>query len=155
MHPFIVLVNRCSRYMHKNYEKLFTNLKLKEPPAGLFDRIILAIKREQELRQTKKLLFGFLSLLLISLIATPVSGIMFVNQIIGSEISYFISTAISDPGTFFTLWQDFSLAILESLPIVSMVIFLLSLAVSVFTLRLFLHRRRLLLEYVIHSISFS
>jgi len=57
--------------MRKDYEKLFTNLELKEPPASLFDRIILAIKREQELRHTKRLLFGFLFLLLISLVITP------------------------------------------------------------------------------------
>jgi len=141
--------------MRKDYEKLFSNLELKEPPQGLFDRIILAIKREQKLRQTKRLLFGFLSLLLISLVATPISGAMLVNQIESSGISYFISTAISDPGTFFIFWYDFGLAILESLPVVGIATFLLSLAISVFTLRLFLHRKKLLLEYVIHIISFS
>ncbi len=148
MHPFFVLVNRD---MRKDYEKLFTNLEPKEPPVGLFDRIILAIKREQELRHTKRLLFGFLSLLLVSLVATPLSGTMLVNQVESSGISYFISTAISDLGTFFALWQDFSLAIIESLPIRSIMVFLLSLAVSVFTLRLFLHRKRLLLGYLMQG----
>jgi len=52
MHPFIVLVYRD---MRKDYEKLFTNLDPKKPPRGLFDRIILAIKQEQELRHTKKI----------------------------------------------------------------------------------------------------
>lgn len=141
--------------MRKDYEKLFTHLESPEPPMDLFDRIILAIKREQELGQTKKLLFGFLSLLLISLVATPISGAMLVNQAESSGISYFISTAISDLGTFFVLWQDFGLAILESLPVIGMTTFLFSLAISVFTLRLFLHRKRLLLGYVVHSISFS
>ncbi len=133
--------------MENNYEKLFSNLELKEPPVGLFDRIILAIKREQEARKTKRLLFGFLFLLLVSLIATPLSGAMLVNQIESSGIFYFISTAIGDLGTFFALWQDFGLAILESLPIGGIMTFLLSLAVSVFTLRLFLRRKRLLLSY--------
>jgi|GEM_PF-617915 hypothetical protein len=145
MHPFIVLVYRD---MRKDYEKLFTNLDPKKPPRGLFDRIILAIKQEQELRHTKRLLFGFLSLLLISLVVTPISGVMLVSQIENSGISYFISTAISDLGTFFVLWQDFSLAIVESLPIGGIMAFLLSLAVSVFTLRLFLHKKRLLLGYL-------
>jgi len=53
--------------MHKDYEKLFTHLEPVEPAAGLFDKIILAIKREQELRNTKKLAFGFLALLVFSL----------------------------------------------------------------------------------------
>jgi len=139
--------------MKQDFEKLFSHLKPAEPPAGLFDRIILAIKREQELQHTKRLLFGFLSLLLISLIATPISGAMFVNQIESSGISYFISAAISDLGTFFTFWQDFSLAILESLPVVGMMTFLLSLAVSVFTFRLFLHRKRLLLGYLTQNFA--
>ncbi len=150
MHPFIVLVYRD---MRRDYEKLFTNLEPKEPPMGLFDRIILAIKREQKLQHTKRLLFGFLSLLLVSLIATPISGAMLISQVESSGISYFISTAISDLGTFFALWQDFSLAILESLPVGSVMVFLLSLAVSVFTLRLFLHRKRLLLGYLIQGFA--
>ncbi len=150
MHPFVVLI---SRDMRKDYEKLFANLESKEPPVGLFDRIIFAIKQEQELRHTKRLLFGFLSLLLISLIATPLSGAMLVSQVESSGISYFISTAISDLGTFFAFWQDFGLAILESLPIGGIMTFLLILAVSVFTLRLFLHRRKLLLGYLIQSFA--
>jgi len=152
MHPFIVLI---SRDMRKDYEKLFTNLESKEPPVGLFDRIILAIKREQELQHTKRLLFGFLSLLLVSLIATPLSGTMLVTQIDNSGILYFISTAISDFGSFLVLWQDFGLAILESLPLMGMMAFAASIGISVFTLRLFLHRKRLLLGYLMHSISFG
>jgi len=148
MHPFIVLVNRD---MRKDYEKLFTNLEPKEPPVGLFDRIILAIKREQELRHTKRLLFSFLSLLLVSLVAIPISGAMLISQVESSGISYFISTAISDLGTFFALWQDFSLAIAESLPIMGMIVLAISLGISVFTLRLFLYKKRLLLGYLMHS----
>ncbi len=134
--------------MRKDFEKLFTNLKPKEPPVGLFDRIILVIKREQELRHTKRLLFGFLSLLLISLIATPISGAMLVTQVDNSGILYFVSTAVSDFGMFLAMWQDFSLAILESLPLMGMMAFTVSLGISVFTLRLFLYKKRLLLRYL-------
>jgi len=135
---------------HKDYERLFANLKPREPSTGLFDRIILAIKREQELRHSRRLLFVFLSLLLISLVVTPLSGMVLVGQIESSGISYFISMAINDLGMFFAFWQDFGLAILESLPIVSIISFLLSLAVSVFTLRLFLYKKRLLFGYLAH-----
>jgi len=135
--------------MRQDFEKLFSHLKPAEPPAGLFDRIILAIKREQELRHTKRLVFGFAGLLVISFIAIPFSWTMLVNQIEGSGISYFVSTAVSDFGTFFLLWQDFSLAILESLPLTGMIAFAVSLGITVFTLRLFLYRKRLLLNYLI------
>jgi len=134
--------------MRENNEKLSVKFKAEEPSPGLFDRIILAIRREQKLRQTKRLLFGFLFLLIISLVATPLSGAMLMNQIESSGISYFISAAFGDLGSFFAFWQDFSLAILESLPVVGIMVFLSSLAVSVFTLRLFLRRKRLLLGYL-------
>lgn len=137
--------------MRKDYEKLFTHLQPKEPAAGLFDRIILAIKHEQELRQTKRLLFGFLFLSVASLVATPLSWAILINQIESSGISYFISTALSDFGTFLVLWKDFSLAILESLPLTGMMIFAISLGVSIFTLRLFLYRKRLLLGYLLYN----
>ena len=139
--------------VRNDYEKLFTHLEPKEPPAGLFDRIILAIKREQELQHTKRLLFGFLFLLVASLVATPLSWTMLVSQVENSGILYFVSTAVSDFGTFLTLWQDFSWAILESLPIAGILAFTISIGIALFTLRLFLYKKRLLLGYLIHNLS--
>ena len=139
--------------MRKDYERLFTNLKPVEPPAGLFDRIILAIKREQELQHTKRLLIGFLFLLVVSLIATPFSWTLLVSQVENSGILYFVSTAISDFGTFLTLRKDFGLAILESLPIIGIIAFTISVGMTLFTLRLFLYRKRLLLGYLMHNFA--
>ena len=137
--------------MRQDFEKLFSHLKPAEPPAGLFDRIILAIKREQELQHTKRLLFSFLFLLVASLIATPLSWTILVNQVENSGIIYFVFAAVSDFGIFLTLWQDFGLAILESLPIMGIVVFTISIGVALFTLRLFLYKKRLLLGYLMHS----
>ncbi|MEK9165995.1 MAG: hypothetical protein AAB525_04040 [Patescibacteria group bacterium] len=139
--------------MRKDYEKLFTNLELKEPPAGLFDRIVLTIKREQELRQTRKTLFSFLFLLIVSASAMPISAIMLAAQIENSGILYFISTMISDMGHSLALWQDFSLAILESLPITGMLGVAISLGIFAFTLRLFLCRKKLLIKYLIQNLK--
>ena len=138
--------------MRKDYEKLFTHLEPAEPPVGLFDRIVLAVKKEQELRKTKRLLFGFLLLLVVSSIATPLSWLIFINQIESSGIVYFISTALNDLGTFLLLWKDFTLAILESLPLTGMMVFVISLGMAIFTLRLFLYKKRLLLGYLVHNL---
>ena len=137
--------------MRRDYEKLFRQLMSPEPPAGLFDRIILAIKREQGLRQTKRLLFGFLSLLIISFILIPFSWTLLVEQVKNSGILYFISTAFSDFGVFLTLWQDFGLAILESMPIMAISVFMINIALLLFAIRLFLYKKRLLLAYLIRS----
>ena len=139
--------------MRQDYEKLFSHLTPAGPPAGLFDRIILAIKREEELRHTRRLLFSFLFLLVISFVTTPLSWTILVNQVEDSGFSYFISTALKDFGTFLVLWKDFSLAILESLPLTGMMIFVTSLGMSIFTLRLFLYRKRLLFGYLIQSFA--
>jgi len=124
--------------MQRKHRK-FGDFEPVEPSAGLFDRIIAAIKQEQELRHTKRLLFGFLVLLIISFIATPLSWSMFINQLKSSGIIYFISLAISDFDIFLNLWQDFSLAILESLPITGIIVFTISIGMALFTLRLFLY----------------
>lgn len=132
---------------------MHANLKSIDPPAGLFEKIILAIKQEQELRQTRKILSIFLSLLIISVVALPISAIMLAAQIENSGILYFISTMISDMGHSLALWQDFSLAILESLPITGMLSFAISLGIFAFTLRLFLCRKKLLIKYLIQNIK--
>ncbi len=137
--------------MRKDLEKLFSHLKPAEPPAGLFDRIILAIKREQELQHTRRLVSGFFSLLVISFAAIPFSWSMLINQIESSGIIYFISTAVNDFGVFLILWQDFGLAILESMPIMGIAVFTINMALVLFTVRLFLYRKRLLLAYLIRN----
>src|SRR4030042_4741125 len=119
--------------MRKDFEKPFSYLEPAEPPAGLFDRIISAIKREQELRHTRRLVFSFFSLLIVSFAAIPFSWAMLSSQIENSGISYFVSTAVNNLGVFFALWQDFSLAIIESLPLSGMIAFAASLGIAVFT----------------------
>jgi hypothetical protein len=137
--------------MEKDNKKFFNQLQNLEPSPELFDRIILAIKREQEFQKTKRLLFGFLFLFVVSLVATSFSFRMLVSQAKNSGILYFISTAAYDFGTFLNFWKDFSLAILESLPIVEIIFFAINLIIFLFTIRLFLSRKRLLLAYLIQK----
>jgi len=137
--------------MRRDYEKLFSNLKPPEPRAGLFERIIAAIKKDQELRKTRRLLFGFFTLFVVSLIATPFSWILLVRQIENSGIHYFVSAALGNLDIFFVLWKDFGLAILESLPLTGLFAFAVSLGISAFTLRLFLYKKRLLLNYLVRG----
>ena len=136
--------------MNRQFEQIFSNLKPPEPPLGLFDRIIMAIKKEQELRHTKRLLIGFLLLLVVSFAGMPFSWMIFKNQIETSGIPYFISAAAGNINVFLSLWQDFILAILESLPITGIILFAFNLALVVWTLRLFLYKKRLLFGYLLN-----
>jgi len=136
--------------MNRQFEQIFSNLKPPEPSLGLFDRIILAIKREQESRHTKRLLFGFLLLLVISFAGMPFSWMIFKNQIESSGIPYFIAAAAGNFTAFFSLWKDFALAILESLPVAGIIVLTLNIALVVWTLRLFLYKKWLLFGYLLN-----
>ena len=120
-----------------------------KPSAGLFDRIILAIQREKELRQGKKILTSFVFLLFFSCATIPFSFILFTQQWQKSEIFYFIYTALENLRVFFSLWQDFLLSIVEALPITGTILFAINLALFVFTIRLFLHKKNLLFKYLL------
>jgi len=138
--------------MRGDYKILNENITPAEPAAGLFDRIILAIKREKEIRQTRSLLFSFLSLLIVSFGAMPFSFIFFVEEWRASGIGYFISTstsvAMSNMGVFINLWQDFFMSILEALPVFGVIIFVVNIALVLFTVRLFLYKKGLLLKFI-------
>lgn len=138
--------------MRKDYAKILTHLEPPDPPSGLFDRIILAIRHEQELRSTKRLALGFLALLIISLSSAPFSWRFFSEQMAESGILQFMSIAINDLATFLALWPDSVIAIAESLPIVGIIILAINMILAVFTLRLFLYKKRLLLSYLLQSI---
>ena len=137
--------------MRKDYEKLFTHLEPPEPPTGLFNRILLAIKREQELRSSKRLAFGFLALLAISFIATPFSWTLFSGQMAESGVLQFISVAMSDLGTFLSIWPDSVVAVAESLPVTGIILLTVNMILAIFTLRLFLYKKRLLVGYLFHA----
>ncbi len=139
--------------MRKNYKKASLFIKPAEPPAGLFDRIILAIKREQELQHTRRLLFVFTALLLLSLVSTPFSWSILTKQAESSGIVYFLSAAVSDFGSFLANWKDFILSIFESLPVLGVISFTLNISLVIFTLRLFLRKRQFLLKYFFYSFN--
>ncbi len=122
-----------------------------ESTGGIFDNIILAIKSEKERRQTKHLLMFFLLLFFISLAALPFSFRFLLSQWNSSGVSYFISNAMENFAMFSNLWQDFMLSILESLPIMGLVFFAINVGAILFSIRLFLYKKGLLLNYVKHS----
>jgi len=122
--------------------KGYKNFKFRhvEPPPGLFERIILAIKKEQELQKAGRLLKASLFLLILSLSFAPLSWKMLVFQAQNSGIIYFILTALYDFKIFITFWRDFCLAILESLPIAGIIFFAANLAIFFFAFRFILKK---------------
>ena len=120
MHPFVVLVYK----MRKDYEKLFTYLTPPEPPAGLFNKIMARVREEKLFLSIKKRLILFSGVVLSSVgILIPVV-IAFQTEFAQSGFSQFLSFIFSDFGAVTVNWQDFGLALLESLPATSLIAFL-------------------------------
>lgn len=129
-------------------------MKKIKAPWGLFDKIILAIKQEQDAEKTRKLLFGFLFLFIASFVSILFSSAIFINQTSKSGFFYFVFSAFSNMEAFLALWKYFSFAILESLPISGTISFAASFGIFIFTIRLFFHRKKLLMEYLINNFNF-
>ncbi len=123
--------------MRKDYEKLFTHLTPQEPPAGLFNKIMARIREEELLLSVRKRLLLFSAVILASVgILIPAAG-AFQAEFAQSDFSHFLSLMFSDLGAVTANWQDFGLALLESLPATSLIAFLFVIFILLWSLKHF------------------
>ncbi len=120
------------------------------PSTNLYDRIILAIKKEQETRKTKKLFLLLSVIFVLSFTITIVSIVLFIKEFNASGTIYVIKTALSDLSLFKTLWQYFFLAFIELLPITNIILFLICLFITIFALRLLMYKKYLLIKTLLN-----
>lgn len=133
--------------MRKDYKELFTHLEPPEPPAGLFNKIMASIREEKLLLSIKKRLILFSAVILASVgILIPVVG-AFQAEFSQSGFSQFLSLMFSDLGAVIANWQDFGLALLESLPATSLIAFLATLLVLLWSLKHFAQAIKIKYEY--------
>jgi len=112
--------------MNKYYEKIFTNLKSPEPPENLFNKVMSRIRQEKNLLTVKRRMAVFSAGLISSAVAIIASFRVVESEMIKSGFIQFASLIFSDMGTVLSNWQNFVLALLESLPVVSIAVFLLT-----------------------------
>ncbi len=120
MHLFVVLV-----YMAINieYEKLFSHLEPMAPPEDLFGNIKLRIRHEERIMAIRKT--AVLSMVAILSIGAFVP---FLNStavaVARSGLLQFVLLLFSDSEVVISIWQDYVLTILESLPITEIAVLL-------------------------------
>lgn len=121
--------------MRKDYEKLFSRLESPEPPAELLGKIIARIQKEKQFIFIKKRLFFFSTVMLVSTVALIPTINVFQEGLTQSGLLQFISLFASDFGLVIADWQNFGLAILESLPVMNVIAFLFAALVFLWSLK--------------------
>ncbi len=94
-----------------------------EPPAGLLEKILFRIKKEQRFLAIRQGIIFFVFLACSVVLFWP-ALIMLLSDISKSGFIYFFSLLFSDFSTVLTFWQSFIMTLLETLPAVSIAIFL-------------------------------
>jgi hypothetical protein len=121
--------------MRKDYKKLFSHLELHEPPAGLFDKIMARIREEERLISIKKRLFFFSTSALASASTFVITLNVFQKEFTQSGFWQFVSLLFSDLNLVMANWEDFWLAIFESLPVMSITASLLTALIFLWSLK--------------------
>lgn len=122
------------------------NFNIINPSNNLYDRIILAIQKEKESQKIRKVFIFFTLIFIFSLSFTTISVLSFIKALRYSGAIYIIETAVSDLSLFLSLWKHFALAFIEVLPIINLIIFITCLIFTVFTLRLIMYKKYLLIK---------
>ena len=94
-----------------------------EPPSGLYEKIIKRIHREERVLVLRKI-FIFSTTLIASVAGFFPALKMFSGDLYQSGFLHFSSLAFSDFSTVATYWQSFAIILLETLPAVSLALFL-------------------------------
>ena len=109
--------------MRKDYEKLFTHLKKVEPVPELFGQIMDRIHKEQNLAVIQRRFIFFSMGLAISIAAFIPAFKMVRAGFIESGFAEYFLLLFSDSEIIAVHWQDYVLSLLESLPVMSLIIF--------------------------------
>ena len=95
-----------------------------EPPAGLFDRIMIRIREEAKLMSARRKITWLSCLSIVSIIALAIVSNSVYQGFSNSGFFTFFSLIFSDTQIILASWKSFVLALLEALPILNLTILL-------------------------------
>jgi hypothetical protein len=110
--------------MREDYEKLFSHLTDPELSGGLFGKIIQRIQNERRLRSIKRRIAFFSVGTVFSIVAFIFTLQMARAGFAESGFFQFFSLLFSDFSSVVLYWRNFGLTLLETLPVVSLTVFL-------------------------------
>jgi len=120
--------------MINNYDKIFSYIGSPQPADGLFIKIVNRIDRAKRISSIKRLIMFSLAF-----VGSAVGFIPALNSLrtalIESGFTQFFSLIFSDFSIVLNSWKVFTLTLLESLPAVDVLIFLVVISVFIGSLR--------------------
>jgi uncharacterized protein YfaA (DUF2138 family) len=135
-----------------DYQRLFLSLGKEHAPTGLLERVQTHIHRE-ETRRAKVRVILF-SILLAAAFVTLIPTLQALrNAATESGFTSFLSLAMSDAATVWSAWPTFALSLLETLPSLGLILFLLVALITVEMLYLVIKNTRTLL--IAHPLTTS
>lgn len=136
MHHFVLSarIRIVTIFMLNDFQKLFDQLPTSEPKSWVLDKVMNRIARSQRISVLTR---GFFYLFtLIGSIATFVPAIRsLISDLASSGFLSYLSLILSDARIVLTSWQSFGLALLESVPMLSIVFTLVVLLVFLESLK--------------------
>ncbi len=126
-----------------NYNKLLFNLKQKDVPAGLYDLVFKQIyQRQRFMILRRKIIYG-LGLIFSALAFIP-TVLSLKTGLVESGFTQYFSLLFSDFNVVSAYWQSFLLTLLESLPIISLAVFLAVLLIFLELLKLSVRKSKVI-----------
>ncbi|MCX6743001.1 MAG: hypothetical protein NT116_02075 [Candidatus Parcubacteria bacterium] len=110
--------------MDKNYQKLLSYYQAPEPPNNLLGKIMQRIGEEKRLLTLKRRLFLFSAGLIgaITLFIPALKGV--ISGFSESGFIQYFSLLFSDAEIVLAYWQNYTLSLLETLPVVNLILLL-------------------------------
>ncbi|KKR91197.1 MAG: hypothetical protein UU43_C0013G0003 [Candidatus Falkowbacteria bacterium GW2011_GWA2_41_14] len=122
--------------MNQNFTKLFSYFDSPEPSKNLLEKITRRVREEQRRWAIKQRLAIFSIGLIFSVPAAILSFQLVRTEMAASGLQEFLSLIMTDSEIVMTYWQNFILIVLESLPTVSLAVFLVALFIFLESLKL-------------------
>ncbi len=118
--------------MGHTYGELFKNIKYVELPSG-FEAQVLSHIEAFQLRRTRIRTWSFGGASLCALALTILIGNSLYSALARSGFYEYVSLVFSADGTLFSYWKELGISILESTPILGMIILLAAVTLCIWT----------------------
>lgn len=122
--------------MRENRESTFLRFESGELPVGIFDRIMVRMHREEFRRARRRLAVFGVSILISGSACVWITDFLRI-EFIQSGFVRLLALSFSDLGFMAADWQDFGLALAESLPTIATAMFLSAVFLFLWSLRSF------------------